>query len=143
MLNEILLNKKRIKFEVINQFILMRISPFIYTITFAFLILSCTNTSESDLIDQVDPEIIITYSEQIKPIFDSNCLGCHSNPTINGAGVPLTTLSEVQSSIENTNLIDRINKQSGEGGFMPLGGSRIPQASIDLIIQWQSEGFAE
>ena len=33
--------------------------------------------------------------------------------------------------------------QSGEGGFMPLGGSRIPQASIDLIIQWQNEGFAE
>jgi len=121
----------------------MKIISFIVTITFSFLILSCTNASESDLIDQVDPEIVITYTEHIKPIFDSNCIACHSNPAINGAGVPLTTFSQVQSSIENTNLIDRINKQSGEGGFMPLGGSRMPQASIDLIIQWQSEGFIE
>jgi mono/diheme cytochrome c family protein len=121
----------------------MKITSFIVTITFAFLMLSCTNASEGDLIEQVDPEIVITYTEHIKPIFDSNCIACHSNPAINGAGVPLTTFSQVQSSIENTNLIDRINKQSGEGGFMPLGGSRMPQASIDLIIQWQTEGFAE
>jgi len=26
---------------------------------------------------------------------------------------------------------------------MPLGGTRLPQVSIDLIEQWQSEGFAE
>lgn len=121
----------------------MKIIPFISTIIFVFLMFSCTNASENDLIDQVDPEQVITYTEHIKPIFDSNCVACHSNPAINGAGVPLTTLSEVQSSIENTDLIERINRQSGEGGFMPLGGSRIPQASIDLIIQWQSEGFAE
>lgn len=121
----------------------MKITVFIFTIAVAFLMLSCTNASESDLIDQVDPEIVITYTEYIKPIFDSNCIACHSNPAINGAGVPLTTLSEVQNSIENTDLIERINRQSGEGGFMPLGGSRIPQASIDLIEQWESEGFAE
>ena len=123
--------------------IAMRITQSIFIVTLAFLVISCTNASENDLIDQVDPDVVITYTEQIKPIFDSNCVACHSNPAINGAGVPLTTLSEVQSSIENTNLIDRINRQSGEGGFMPLGGSRIPQASIDLIIQWQTERFAE
>lgn len=121
----------------------MKLTPFIFTICLAVFMFSCTNASENNLIDQVDPELVITYSEHIKPIFDSNCIACHSNPAINGAGVPLTTLSEVQSSIENTNLIERINKQSGEGGFMPLGGSRIPQASIDLIVQWQSDGFAE
>ena len=121
----------------------MKIKQFIFTITVTYLMFSCTNASESDLINQVDPEIVITYTEHIKPIFDSNCVACHSNPAINGAGVPLTTLSQVQSSIENTNLIDRINKLSGEGGFMPLGGSRMPQASIDLIIQWQTEGFEE
>mgnify|MGYP001083853452 CR=1 FL=1 len=121
----------------------MRITQYIFIITLASLVISCTNASENDLIDQVDPDVVVTYSEQIKPIFDSNCVACHSNPAINGAGVPLTTFGEVKSSIENTDLIDRINRQSGEGGFMPLGGSRIPQASIDLIMQWESEGFAE
>lgn len=129
--------------ERANIIFFMRFTPFIFTISLGVLMFSCTNASENDLVDQVDTEIVITYTEHIKPIFDTNCVACHSNPAINGAGVPLTTLSEVQSSIENTDLIDRINRQPGEGGFMPLGGSRIPQVSIDLIIQWQSEGFAE
>ena len=121
----------------------MKITSFIVTITFAFLILSCTNTSENDLIEQLDPAVVITYTEHIKPIYDTNCLNCHSNPPINGAGMPLTTLNELQNSIENTDHIDRISRQSGEGGFMPLGGARLPQTSIDLIKQWQSEGFVE
>ena len=121
----------------------MRITQSIFTITLAFLIISCTNASENDLIDQVDPEVVITYSEQIKPIFDSNCISCHSSPPINGSGISLTTYNSVKSSIENTNLIDRINWQPGQSGFMPLGGSRLPQNLIDLIIQWQLEGFIE
>ena len=39
----------------------MRITQSIFTITLAFLIISCTNASENDLIDQVDPEVVITY----------------------------------------------------------------------------------
>ena len=121
----------------------MKFKQFIFAGTFAFLILSCTNTSENDLIEQLDPAVVITYTEHIKPIYDTNCLNCHSNPPINGAGMPLSTLSELQNSIENTDHIDRISRQSGESGFMPLGGARLPQTSIDLIKQWQSEGFVE
>jgi|TARA_B110000046_G_scaffold20079_1_gene19066 hypothetical protein len=121
----------------------MKITPFIFAFSFAVLMLSCTTTNESDLIEKLEPEIVITYTEHIKPIYDNNCLNCHSNPPINGAGMPFTTLSELRNSIENTDHIDRINRQPGEGGFMPLGGARLPQASIDLIMQWQSEGFAE
>mgnify|MGYP000663100911 CR=1 FL=1 len=90
---------------------------------------------------QIDPSI--DRVEKIKPIFDSNCISCHSSPPINGSGISLTTYNSVKSSIENTNLIDRINWQPGQSGFMPLGGSRLPQNLIDLIIQWQLEGFIE
>lgn len=128
---------------MIRYSIPMKITPFIFAFTIAFLMLSCTTTNESDLIEKLEPTIVITYTEHIKPIYDSNCLNCHSNPPINGAGMPLSTLSELQNSIENTDHIDRINRLPGEGGFMPLGGARLPQASIDLIIQWQTEGFAE
>jgi len=128
---------------VLKHFFPMKFKQFIFAGTFAFLILSCTNTSENDLIEQLDPAVVITYTEHIKPIYDTNCLNCHSNPPINGAGMPLSTLSELQNSIENTDHIDRISRQSGESGFMPLGGARLPQTSIDLIKQWQSEGFVE
>ena len=120
----------------------MKINPF-FLVALCLIISSCTNTSEKDLIEQIDPTEPITYSEHIKPVFDSNCINCHSSPAINGAGVSLTTYNNVKNSIENTNLIDRINWQPGQGGFMPLGGTRLPQNLIDLIIQWQSEGFVE
>jgi mono/diheme cytochrome c family protein len=121
----------------------MKFTRFIFAFAIGILLLSCTNTSESDLIEQIEPEDVITYTEHIKPIYDNNCINCHSNPAINGASMPFTTLSELRNSIENTDHIDRINRQPGEGGFMPLGGTRLPQVSIDLIVQWQTEGFAE
>ena len=120
----------------------MKTNP-LFLVPLCLIILSCTNTSEKDLIEQIDPTEPITYSEHIKPVFDSNCINCHSSPAINGAGVSLTTYSNVKNSIENTNLIDRINWQPGQPGFMPQAGSRLPQNLIDLIIQWQSEGFVE
>jgi hypothetical protein len=121
----------------------MKTNLFFLITTLCFATFSCTNTSEKDLIEQIDLTEPISYSEHIKPVFDSNCISCHSSPAINGSGVSLTTYSNVKSSIENTNLIDRINWQPGQAGFMPLAGSRLPQNLIDLIIQWQSEGFVE
>jgi uncharacterized membrane protein len=121
----------------------MKNNSFFLIITFCIITLSCSYTSEKDLMEQINPTELITYSEKIKPIFDSNCISCHSSPPINGSGISLTTYNSVKSSIENTNLIDRINWQPGQSGFMPLGGSRLPQNLIDLIIQWQLEGFIE
>lgn len=112
-------------------------------ITLSLTLFGCTNLSEEDLTEQADPTDIITYTQHIKPIFDTNCIACHSSPAINGAVVSLTSYNSVRSSIENTNLIDRINWQPGQAGFMPLGGSRLPQNLIDLVVQWESEGFLE
>ena len=121
----------------------MKTSTLFLSFYLSLITFSCTYTSEKDLVEPNDTSEPITYSNQIKPIFDSNCIACHSSPAINGAGVSLTTYSSVKSAIENTNLVDRINWQPGQGGFMPLGVTRLPQNLIDLIIQWQSEGFIE
>ena len=86
----------------------MKINPF-FLVGLSLIIFSCTNTSEKDLTEQINPTEPITYSEHIKPVFDSNCITCHSSPAINGAGISLTTYNNVKNSIENTNLIDRIN----------------------------------
>lgn len=119
-------------------------SVFIAFIIFLSCITSCTNHSESDLIDTTppdpDPEFV-TYNTDVKIIIDNNCIFCHSDPAVNGASFPLTTYTNVKSAVENLNLISRISAQAGETGAMPFGGPRLPQNLIDIIIQWETDGL--
>ncbi|WGD34951.1 hypothetical protein [Olleya sp. YS] len=113
-------------------------------ITFVSLtIFSCSNNSEDDLIDTTPiPEgQKVTYTADIKSIMDNNCTSCHSNPPVNGAPNSLMTFQDV-SNQANT-VLNRISLQSGEGGAMPLGAPRLPQASIDLFQQWIDDGLLE
>ena len=112
-------------------------------LTLALLILlSCTHASENDLIEDTVPNISITYNTDIKPIIDNNCITCHNNPPINGAPMPLLTYNQVKEAVENRNLINRIS--TNDLGFvMPLGGPRLPQNLIDLVLQWETDGLAE
>ena len=112
-------------------------------ITSVVLFISCENSSEIDLIEQPPLTENINYTEHIKPIIDANCVACHSNPAINGASSPMTNYNQVKTTFENTDALNRMNRQSGESGFMPLGGVRLPQASIDLVEQWMNEGYLE
>ncbi|NND52272.1 MAG: hypothetical protein HKN54_07690 [Flavobacteriaceae bacterium] len=107
----------------------------------AFL-LGCTNASEEDLIDQPpqlpDP---VTYVDHVKPIIDANCLNCHSDPPQNGAPSSLVDYGDVTNGYINGNLLNRISGQPGDTGFMPEGGNRLPQLSIDIIEKWETDGF--
>lgn len=108
-----------------------------------FVFFGCENSSESDLIEQLPLTENITYTEHIKPIIDANCVACHSNPAVGGASVPMTNFEEVRLVFENTDALDRMNRQPGESGFMPLYNTRLPQTSIDLVEQWMNEGYLE
>lgn len=108
---------------------------------FTFIVLACTNLSESDLIDE-GPIGVITYNTNIKPLIDSSCLNCHSDPTRNGAPFSLTNFEQLSFIAENGALLGALNKQTGETGAMPPTG-RLPQSTIDLIAQWIEDGQLE
>jgi len=108
---------------------------------FTYIVLGCTNDSESDLTNE-EPIGIITYNVNIKSLIDSNCLSCHSDPTRNGAPFSLTNFEQVSVIAENGSLLSALNKQTGETGAMPPSG-RLPQATIDLIAQWIEDGQLE
>ena len=55
----------------------------------------------------------------------------------------MTNYSQLKNVFENTDALDRMNRQPGESGFMPKYGSRLPQVSIDLVEQWMNEGYLE
>jgi len=105
-------------------------------------ILGCTYSSENDLIDTTPIAIVVTYNTHIKEIIDNNCISCHANPPINGANSSLLTIIDVKNGVENNNLISKI-LGNGPGALMPQGGPSLPQNLIDLIIQWETDGFIE
>lgn len=108
-----------------------------------FVILtSCSNDSESDLIDNNVPSTI-TYTNTIISIMDTNCISCHGNTTSNGASISLTTYQNVKNAVLNNGLIDKISKAQGTSGMMPFGGTRLPQSKIDEVIAWKNNGFAQ
>lgn len=103
---------------------------------------SCSNDSESDLTEMDDSDNPITYNANIRPIINSNCLGCHSDPPRNGAPFPLATFEQVKTRAENGSLLNAISKQTGEPRAMPPSG-RLSQSTIDLIDQWIEDGLLE
>lgn len=112
--------------------------PFI--ILTPFLFFNCTNHSEDDL-TTANQNATFKYSIQVKPIIDANCLFCHGNTPSNGAPMSLVTYEQVKEAVLNRNLIGKISKSEGDPGLMPFGGPRLPQASIDAIVNWKNEGL--
>lgn len=77
-----------------------------------------------------------TYQKNIKPMIAANCNSCHSAE--NGQQPYLETYDQVKEAIVNGNLIEEIEKPSGQG--MPAIG-RLHQSKINLIHLWITNGF--
>lgn len=123
-------------------------------IALTILLAALTSCGDSDTIQDIEtppgtgttPDTnptptIISYSKNVKSIVDANCISCHSSGK-SAAFRPLTTYAEVKAAVENTNLLSRIQLQSGQQGLMPQGG-RMSQTNIDLIVKWNTDGLKE
>ncbi len=81
----------------------------------------------------------LSFSADIQPIFNSNCVTCHDDPPTRNAPMPLVTLEEVREAIENRNLLGRINSVTRP---MPPEG-RMPSATRERIESWINQGTPE
>lgn len=119
----------------------MKNNNYLFILPF-LLFYGCTNNSEDDL---TNPVVLgkTKYSTDVKPIIDSKCIICHGNTPTSGAPMSLTTAAAVKEAIENRNLIGKISRPDGALGLMPYGGPRLPQASIDIIVDWKAGTFLE
>ncbi|MEY8020986.1 hypothetical protein AB8P51_09155 [Muriicola sp. SD30] len=111
---------------------------------FVFLVFACSKSDNSEGVmndpDNEDPEATtLSYQNDVRPIIQGNCLSCHGNPPTNNAPMSLTSLSLVQSAIENRNLLSRINNTTNP---MPPDGL-MPQNARQLIADWANQGFPE
>lgn len=115
-----------------NTFILVLVTSFF---------ISCSNTSPDDLTEEILTGTVITYDVQIRPIIQSQCFMCHNTNNPNG-GLILENFTQVRASAQNGALIDRITRSANDPLVMPQNG-RLPQATIDIILQWRTDGFLE
>ncbi len=115
--------------------------PFLLLSLFIVLSSSCSDTSPVDLVEVVPITQIVTYNIEIAPIVQSQCVSCHNDNFASG-GNSYSSFEQFKDATENGNVIDRITRSLGDPLTMPQGG-RLPQASIDLILQWEIDGFLE
>jgi len=114
---------------------------FIYIPLLALTLYSCDTHTYEDIEDTAIVVDTVTYNAQVKAIIDANCVECHT-PGSDAGFRPLTNYAEVKEAVQNTNLLDRIQRQNGESGAMPSTG-RMSQNNINLVLQWNADGLLE
>lgn len=116
----------------------------VFLIGITTFLCSCNANTLDDVFVPVEDQEgeLVTYQD-VRFVFENICTECHSNPTQNGAPMPLVTYENVRDAVINRPLLDRISREEGASGAMPLGGPRLPQNTIDLIFQWNEDGLLE
>ena len=98
-----------------------------------FMTITCSSDSDDNLIP-----VDITYTNTVKDIIDNNCLNCHSSPPVNDAPMALISYENVKIAVQNLGLIGQV-----ESGAMPQNASKLSEANIKGIKDWQIGGFKE
>ena len=78
-----------------------------------------------------------SFSTCVKPIMDNHCLECHSDASPNG---DLLNYDAIRDYVINGDLLDRIQRAEGSEGFMPLGGNKLDNVQIEILIKWKNNG---
>ena len=95
--------------------------------------LSCTDSSANNC-----DTTSVTYSQTVKPILTTNCVGCHSGSSASG-GVRLNTHDGVSSVAQNGRLWGAISHQNGYTP-MPQNADPLPDCDLKQIKAWIDDG---
>ena len=95
-------------------------------------VIGCEKNIESDYIGYDCDEVISYYQESVAPILSNHCVGCHSGSSASGS-LALDSFDDAVSGIMNGNVIHRINMETSNPLFMPLGSEKLSQQQLDII----------
>ncbi|PXY38976.1 hypothetical protein DMB65_20170 [Flavobacterium cheongpyeongense] len=114
----------------------MKKSILILLFTCAAFLVSCTTRTYEE-ISEAEAATAPSYTNNVAPVIQSNCLGCHAD---GGQYPTLQTYEQVKDATQNGDLICRIDQTQSCGSVMPRSGA-MPRQTIDMIILWQKEGY--
>ncbi len=109
-------------------------------------------SSSNSIIDEPTPvpEVPVSYEREVLPILRQNCLGCHqparakgkldllthSSLLLGGRGGPVV----IAGQPEESSLIELIRSIDGEPPEMPVDGTALAEAQVELLARWVREG---
>ncbi len=95
-------------------------------------ILGCENNIAEDQISESKDctNVETYYSEEVSPIMEQSCTGCHSGVAPSG-GLGLDSYSSVRNSMGP--ILDRVNREEGTSGFMPQGSSKLTGNELSIL----------
>jgi hypothetical protein len=109
----------------------------IYTISIAILLIAFTSCTKDKVGGNLPyPEVIcsdtVSFSNEILPIIQNNCTGCHDNQN----GYTLTNHENISA-----NYAAIVGSMKGVGyKLMPDGGPSLPDSLIEKIECWVNQG---
>lgn len=81
----------------------------------------------------------ITYMANVKPLLTASCTPCH----LTGGGNPNKWDSYATTKSKINGILDRVQRETGAAGFMPVGGPKLSAANIALLKKWVTDGLLE
>lgn len=126
------MTKERVKLSHRRKTIFTRI---ISIIILGIFINGCEYNNRDDMFPELSydcTQLSEYFAENIQPIIEENCLGCHENPSPAG-NISFESYDGVAQSIKYGTLLDRIQRGPNETGFMPKNGSPLSEESIEKI----------
>lgn len=102
----------------------------------------CYYDDEETLYALVTPPVCdtadVTYTNDIIPILEQECNGCHGS-SAPGGGYILNTYTGLSVSIADGSFLGAV---AHEAGFsqMPKGGNQLPDCDIQFIKTWINQG---
>lgn len=106
----------------------------------AFLISGCYYDIEEELYpgEQMCDTLSVTYSSNIAPLIQNNCLQCHSIAA-NSGGVTLEGYTNLKAYADNGKLLGVIRHEAGFSP-MPKNAPKLNDCDIAAIEKWISNG---
>ena len=98
----------------------------------ALLVIGCEKNIESDYVGYDCEEVQSYYQESVSPIMSNHCIGCHSTSNASGS-LSLDSFDSVVDGIMNGEVINRINMESSNPLFMPMGSEKLSQQQLEVI----------
>lgn len=86
------------------------------------------------------PDAPVSFSEQVEPIFQNKCVGCHSSTN------PVLTTGSAYNSLVNGNYVNTSDPESSilyqkvSSGDHPGGNNSLSATELALILKWIEEG---
>lgn len=114
----------------------MRKLTYLSIVSAVVMLVACESRTYEEISDNTPVTVPVNYTQDVKPIVDNNCIGCHSA----GSFKPLVTYDQVKNNIDG--ILDRIQRPNGDPLKMPKGGS-LSATQINIFTKWKADGLTE